>query len=78
MSTRKATESAELECSADSSPPQKKTAMDRLLGTIESVGNKLPEPFTLFLILFLITAVISTVMAYFGAEVAVPLSLIHI
>ena len=72
MSTRKATESAELECSADSSPPQKKTAMDRLLGTIESVGNKLPEPFTLFLILFLITAVISTVMAYFGAEVAVP------
>ncbi|WP_257964828.1 AbgT family transporter [Corynebacterium coyleae] len=46
--------------------------MDRLLGTIESVGNKLPEPFTLFLILFLITAVISTVMAYFGAEVAVP------
>ena len=72
MSTRKATESAELERSADSSPPQKKTAMDRLLGTIESVGNKLPEPFTLFLILFLITAVISTVMAYFGAEVAVP------
>ncbi|PLA38984.1 P-aminobenzoyl-glutamate transporter [Corynebacterium coyleae] len=72
MSTRKATDSAELERSADSSPPQKKTAMDRLLGTIESVGNKLPEPFTLFLILFLITAVISTVMAYFGAEVAVP------
>ena len=72
MSTRKATESAELERSADSSPPQKKTAMDRLLGTIEAVGNKLPEPFTLFLILFLITAVISTVMAYFGAEVAVP------
>ena len=72
MSTRKATDSAELERSADTSPPPKKTAMDRLLGTIESVGNKLPEPFTLFLILFLITAVISTVMAYFGAEVAVP------
>ena len=72
MSTRKATGSAELERSADSSPPQKKTAMDRVLGTIEAVGNKLPEPFTLFLILFLITAVISTVMAYFGAEVAVP------
>lgn len=66
------TQTAEPDSTADGSPPQKKTAMDRVLGTIEAVGNKLPEPFTLFLILFLITAVISTVMAYFGAEVEVP------
>lgn len=52
--------------------PEKKTAMDRFLGGIEYVGNKLPEPFTLFLILFLITAVISTIMAAMGSEVQVP------
>nr|WP_301924853.1 AbgT family transporter [Corynebacterium glaucum] len=46
--------------------------MDRVLGAIEYVGNKLPEPFTLFLILFLITAVISTVLASMGAEVQIP------
>ena len=51
---------------------QPKTAMDRFLGGVEYLGNKLPEPFTLFLILFLITAVISTVMAMTGAEVEVP------
>lgn len=58
--------------SANGSPPEKKTALDRILGGVEAVGNKLPEPFTLFLILFLFTAVVSTVMAYFGAEVEVP------
>lgn len=58
--------------SADGSPPENKTALDRILGGVEAVGNKLPEPFTLFLILFLFTAVVSTVMAYFGAEVEVP------
>lgn len=52
--------------------PQKRTAMDRLLGGIEYVGNKLPEPFTLFLWLFLITAVISTIMAWMGKEVQIP------
>ena len=51
---------------------EKKTAMDRFLGGIEYLGNKLPEPFTLFLLLFLITAVISTAMAWMGAVVEVP------
>lgn len=46
--------------------------MDRVLGGIEYVGNKLPEPFTLFLWLFLITAVISTIMAWMGKEVQIP------
>ena len=47
-------------------------AVDRLLSFIERVGNKLPEPFTLFLLLFLATAVISTVMAWAGLQVQVP------
>ncbi|KQB84619.1 AbgT family transporter [Corynebacterium oculi] len=45
---------------------------DRFLGTIEAVGNKLPTPFLLFLILFLITAVASSLMAWSGASVQVP------
>ena len=36
---------------------------DRLLTGIERVGNKLPEPFTLFLGLFIITGLVSTAMA---------------
>ncbi|MDY5785652.1 AbgT family transporter [Corynebacterium sp.] len=45
---------------------------DRVLTGIETLGNKLPEPFTLFLILFLLTGVTSTVMAMQGIQVAVP------
>jgi len=45
---------------------------DRILTGIETLGNKLPEPFTLFLILFLITGVASTIMAIQGIQVAVP------
>ena len=45
---------------------------DRILNGIETLGNKLPEPFTLFLILFLITGVASTIMAIQGIQVAVP------
>ena len=45
---------------------------DRFLTGIERVGNKLPEPFALFTILFLITAVVSTAMAWAGVVVQVP------
>lgn len=45
---------------------------DRLLGGIERAGNKLPEPFLLFLILFLVTGIVSTVMAWLGVVVEVP------
>ena len=55
-----------------SDPGKRRTGLDRLLGGIERVGNKLPEPFTLFLLLFLVTAVVSTVMAWAGAEVQIP------
>lgn len=45
---------------------------DRLLTTIERWGNKLPEPFTLFLVLLLITGVVSTAMALADVAVTVP------
>lgn len=46
--------------------------LDRVLGGIEWVGNKLPEPFTLFLGLFLLTGVISTVMSWQGVTAQIP------
>ena len=49
------------------STPQTKTGLtDRLLNKVEWLGNKLPEPFMLFLILFAITGVVSTAMALDG------------
>ncbi|ANS80118.1 Aminobenzoyl-glutamate transport protein [Serinicoccus hydrothermalis] len=45
---------------------------DRLLTTIERWGNKLPEPFTLFVILFLLTGAVSTAMALADVSVTVP------
>lgn len=45
---------------------------DRFLAAVERIGNKLPEPFTLFLILFGIIAVVSSAMAYAGVTVQMP------
>lgn len=45
---------------------------DRVLRWVERVGNKLPDPFILFLGLFLIVGVISTILAWTGAKVTVP------
>ncbi|MET4061726.1 aminobenzoyl-glutamate transport protein [Arthrobacter sp. UYP6] len=45
---------------------------DRLLSSVERVGNKLPDPFMLFLILFLVVAVVSTAMAWANVAVTVP------
>lgn len=50
----------------------KRSVLDRFLSGVEYVGNKLPEPFTIFVILFLITGVASTVMAWMGIAVQVP------
>ena len=44
----------------------------RLLDAVERVGNRLPEPFTLFLALFLVVAVASTAMAWAGVTVEIP------
>lgn len=46
--------------------------MDRVLNWVERMGNKLPEPFMLFLILFLITGVVSTLMELADVVVDVP------
>ncbi|MFE5294029.1 AbgT family transporter [Isoptericola sp. NPDC056618] len=45
---------------------------DRFLVFVERVGNKLPEPFTLFLILFGVIALASTGMALAGVTVQMP------
>jgi aminobenzoyl-glutamate transport protein len=44
------------------------TRTDRLLGGIERVGNKIPEPFVLFVGLFAVLAVVSTGMAMAGVQ----------
>ncbi len=44
----------------------------RTLDWIERIGNKLPEPFTLFLGLFIITGLVSTAMAVADVTVAIP------
>ena len=44
----------------------------RTLDWSERIGNKLPEPFTLFLGLFIITGLVSTAMAMADVTVAVP------
>lgn len=50
----------------------KRSLGDRFLTGVERVGNKLPEPFALFTILFLITAVVSSAMAIANVTVTVP------
>ncbi|ALC04617.1 p-aminobenzoyl-glutamate transporter [Corynebacterium deserti GIMN1.010] len=45
---------------------------DKFLNGVERLGNKLPTPFTLFLILFLITALASSIMAWMNVSVTVP------
>lgn len=45
---------------------------DKFLNGVERLGNKLPTPFTLFLILFLITALASSIMAWMNVSVIVP------
>lgn len=52
--------------------PPRRRALDKFLNGVEWLGNKLPEPFTLFIILFLITGVASTIMAAQHIEVTVP------
>ena len=52
-----------------SAPPQR---LDRVLDWIERTGNRLPEPFMLFVLLTLIVAVLSSVMAAFGVTVTIP------
>lgn len=52
--------------------PTRPSRADRFLGRVERLGNRLPEPFTLFLILFLVIALVSTAMALADVTVQVP------
>ncbi|MFI2361317.1 AbgT family transporter [Promicromonospora sp. NPDC019610] len=52
--------------------PVRPSRTDRFLGAVERLGNRLPEPFTLFLILFLVIALVSTFMALADVTVQVP------
>ncbi|WP_243793917.1 AbgT family transporter [Saccharopolyspora gloriosae] len=57
---------------ADTAAPAKQTRLDRVLNLIERAGNKLPDPFLLFGLLFLVVVVVSTVVAAFGVSVRIP------
>lgn len=48
------------------------TRTDRLLGGVERIGNKIPDPFVLFVGLFLVLSIVSTVMAALGTTVRIP------
>lgn len=53
--------------------PQPRTGpLDRVLGGIERIGNRLPHPFFLFSGLFVVLAAVSTALAAAGARVTVP------
>lgn len=54
------------------SPEAPTTAGDRLLSALEKAGNKLPQPFNLFLWLLLIVGVVGTIAAAAGVVVHVP------
>jgi aminobenzoyl-glutamate transport protein len=58
--------------SSQQSLTRRTVVIDRVLGGIERVGNKLPDPFMLFLLLFTITAVASTAMAWANVTVQLP------
>jgi aminobenzoyl-glutamate transport protein len=49
-----------------------RTRTDRFLTGVERIGNKLPDPFLLFLGLFLLVGVISTVLELAGTSVTIP------
>lgn len=48
------------------------TVIDRALSGIERLGNRLPNPVVLFLGLFGLLGIVSTVLALAGATVTVP------
>ncbi|MCP8938229.1 AbgT family transporter [Alsobacter sp. SYSU M60028] len=49
--------------------PARKTGMQRLLDTVERVGNMVPHPVVIFLILIAVVIVLSAVLSAFGTQV---------
>ena len=50
----------------------KKSLMDRFLNTVEVVGNKLPDPVSLFILLALLTVLASALFGAMGVEAVHP------
>ncbi|MQA97076.1 MAG: AbgT family transporter [Streptosporangiales bacterium] len=50
-------------------PPSR---LERILNRVERVGNRLPDPFYLFVWLFVVLAAVSTAIAAFGVTVTIP------
>ena len=46
--------------------------LDRLFNSIERIGNKIPDPFMLFVYLTVILALVSTILAASGVSVRIP------
>ena len=57
---------------ASQSPPRRPTTMQKLLGAVERVGNRVPHPVVIFLILIAIVIVLSQILYMLGAERFVP------
>ena len=55
-----------------SSAAGKKSLMDRFLNTVETVGNKLPDPATVFIVLAVITIAASAIFGMMGVEAVHP------
>ncbi|ASO23109.1 aminobenzoyl-glutamate transport protein [Actinoalloteichus hoggarensis] len=56
----------------DTATSAKGNRLDRVLDWIERAGNRLPEPFILFVLLTLVVAVVSTVMAGLDVSILIP------
>jgi aminobenzoyl-glutamate transport protein len=51
---------------------EQRTVLDRLLGGVERLGNRLPNPFVLFVGLFGLISIASAIAAALGATVQLP------
>lgn len=50
----------------------RRKVVDRFIDSLERAGNKLPEPFALFLYLLLTVGIISTVVSWFNVSTQIP------
>ena len=57
---------------SNGSADAKTGAIDKFLSGVEYLGNKLPQPFSIFLFLFLLTGVISSILAWNSVTITVP------
>lgn len=56
----------------EKSEKQNRSLMNRFLNAVESAGNKLPDPATLFILLALLVVVLSAVFGSMGVSAVHP------